>query len=281
MRPFDYTAPSRLEEAVSLLSKTPGARVLAGGSQLLVEPARSALDAPLLVDLRKVDGLGGIDVAGDGSVRIGAMATTATLAAHAALRSMHSALVEAAALVGDPQVRNRATVGGALASQEAAADLPAALLALDAQVQVAGAKGTRSVPVDAVLAGLSAGDVIASIALPAAPGAGSAYEKFKHPSTFYAICGVAASVTLAGDGSVRVCRVAVTGAASPARARAAEQALTGRTPDAGAIETAAAKVTDGLALRGDAFGSAEYRGHLARVLAARALARAVERARGK
>jgi aerobic carbon-monoxide dehydrogenase medium subunit len=281
MKPFDYTAPRRLDEAVALLAKTPGARVLAGGSQMLIEPSRSELTAPLLVDLRKVDGLAGIEATGEG-VRIGAMTTTAAVAAHAGVAGAFAALAEAASLVGDPQVRNRATLGGAIAGNDPAADVPAALLALDAQVQVASAKGARSAPVESVLGALGAGEVITGVTLPtAAANTGSAYEKIKHPSTCYALSAVAASVSLAGDGSVRACRIAVTGAAAPARAKAAEAALSGQAPTAASIEAAAAKATDGLALRGDAFGSAEYRGHLARVLAARAIARAVERARGK
>jgi carbon-monoxide dehydrogenase medium subunit len=280
MKTFDYAAPSRIEDAVKLLLQTPGARVIAGGSQLLVEPSRSALAAPLLVDLRKIDALAGIEATKDG-VRIGAMTTTAAIAANATLQAGHAALTEAAALVGDPQVRNRATIGGSLAANDPSADLPAALLALDAQVQVAGPMGRRSASADLVLGRLGAGDVIVSVTLPAgAARTGSAYEKIRHPATFYALCAVAASVTLEADGSVSACRIAVTGVAAPARAAAAEAALTGQKPTTAAIEAAAAKATDGLTLRGDTFGSAEYRGHLARVLAARALARAVERAGG-
>jgi carbon-monoxide dehydrogenase medium subunit len=280
MTPFDYIAPTGLDEAVALLSGTPGARVIAGGTHLLVEPSRGQLSAPLLVDLRRVGALTGIDITTT-AVRIGAMTTTAAIAAHLALQAACPALAEAAALVGDPQVRNRATIGGALAANDPSADLPAALLALDARVHVTGPAGGRSAAVDAVLGRLAADEVIAAVTMPIAARTGSAYEKIRHPSTFYALCAVAANVTLAADGSVTGCRLAVTGAAAPTRATGAETALTGRQPTPAAIEAAAAQVASGLALRGDAFGSPEYRGHLARVLAARALARAVERARAK
>lgn len=177
MKPFDYATPSRLEDAVKLLLQTPGARVIAGGSQLLVEPSRSQLSAPLLVDLRKIDALAGIETTKDG-VRVGAMTTAAVVAASATLQASHAAMAEAAALVGDPQVRNRATVGGALAANDPAADLPAALLALGAHVQVAGPMGKRSESVDALLGRLGVGEVIVSVTLPvAAPGTGSAYKK--------------------------------------------------------------------------------------------------------
>jgi carbon-monoxide dehydrogenase medium subunit len=281
MKPFDYAAPSRLDEAVTLLSGTPGARVIAGGSQLLVEPSRSRLSAALLVDLRKVDALTGVGVTAAGA-RIGAMTTAAAIAANAEFGGGYKALVEAAAQVGDPQVRNRATVGGAIAGNDPAADLPAALIALGAEVEIAGSKGTRSAPVEKVLGAIAADEILVAVRLPvAAARSGSAYEKIRHPATFYALCGVAASVTLDADGRVSACRIAVTGAAAPARANAAEAALGAQSPTAAAIELASARVTDGLALRGDAFGSPEYRGHLARVLAARALTRAVERAGGK
>lgn len=274
MKPFEYSAPGRLDEAVALLASTAGSRVIAGGSQMLVEPWRSALSAPLLVDLRRIDGLTGVE--GTDGLRIGAMTTMADVAAHAGLRSAYAALAEAASQVGDAQIRNRATMGGALASDDPGADLPAALLALDALVNIVGQKGARAVRVDEVLGALGSGDIIVAITLAKTDARwGSAYEKIRHPSTFYALCGVATSVTLDGNGAVRACRIAITGAAAPARATAAEAALVGREPTTAAIEAAAGKAADGLTLRGDAFGSPEYRGHLARVLTARALARTV------
>ena len=278
MRPFDYAAPARLEDAVGLLAKTPGARVIAGGTHLLLEPSRSRLAAPVLVDLRKVAGLAGIQAEG-GGLRIGAMTTLAALAADGAVRQACAAVSEAAGLVGDPQVRNRATLGGSLAIGEPGADLPAALLAADACVQVVGAGGLRTEPLSAVLGTLAPGDVIASVLVPAAaPRTGSAYEKIRHPATLYALCGVAASVTLAADGTVAACRVAVTGATAPTRAAKVEAAVTGARPTADVLASACAGATAGAALYGDAAGSAEYRAHLATVLAARAIARAAARA---
>jgi carbon-monoxide dehydrogenase medium subunit len=281
MRPFDYSSPSRLDEAVLLLANTPGARILAGGSQLLVEPARSQLRAPLLVDLRRIDGLAAIERQTDGRLKIGAMTTLAVVASHEAVRTEYPGLVDAAQAVGDPQVRNRATLGGSLMIDDAAADLPAVMLALDAEVQIAGPRGPRTQAIDDLRRGaaLGAGDVLTAVILPALPRrTGTAYEKMRNPATFYAVCGVAARVTLDGQGVVSACRVAVTGVGpSATRLGAVESALTGHSAS-GTLEAAANRAADGLAARSDRFASADYRRHLARVLTQRALTRAVERA---
>ena len=285
MRPFDYIAPRRLDEAVRLLAKTPGAVPLAGGNRLLVDPSRSLLTTPLLVDLRRVDGLTGITVQKDGRCSIGAMTTLATLARDVGVRTAYTALAEAAEVSGDPQARNRATLGGSLAANDSADDLPAAVLALDAEVHVTGSTGARTVAVGALLTGagqtsLAAAELITAVTLPRPEaGTGTAYEKVRNPATLAAVCGVAAALTLAADGTASSCRVSLVGAARSAiRLPEVESALLGQKVTAQAIEKAAGRAAAGVTMRNDLFATAEYRGHLAKVMAQRALTRAFERA---
>ena len=277
-----YTAPKSLDEAVSLLAKNPDARVLAGGHALLVEPGRSRVAKSLLVDLRKVPGLAGIDHDASGGVKIGAMTTLSAIAADAGLRKTYPALAEAADATGDPQLRNRATLGGSIVTSDPEADFPALALALGATIQVTGPKGARSVSADDFFGGkapLAAGDVVTAVVLPApAARTGTAYEAVRNPSTLGPICGVVATVTLGADGAVSASRVALAGAAErPTRLAGAEKAATGKKAgDAAAAAGAAAG--DGTTMRGDLFASADYRKHLTRVLTERAVKQALDRA---
>lgn len=286
MKLAGYAAPSSLTEAIDLLANDADASPLAGGSTLLVEPARREIGNRRLVDLRRIGELSGIE-ARDGGLRIGAMTTLAQLAEHVAIREQCPALAEAARLVGDAQVRNRATVGGNLADSDPGTDLPAVVLALGAQIAVRGSGGERTLAADdlagkAFGASLARGELITGLTVPApATRSGSAYEKFKHPATLYALCGVAASVALADDGTIGDCRLAVTGATeAPTRLTSVEAALRGKRADDAALAEATAGAAEGGSFRGDQFGSAEYRRHLTGVLARRAVARAVERATG-
>jgi carbon-monoxide dehydrogenase medium subunit len=283
MSSFEYAAPRSLDEAISLLTKNANARALAGGHRLLVEPERSRLPGHLLVDLGKIPGLAGIMPDG-GGLNIGSMTTLAALASDDGVRKSYPALAEAARVTEDAQQRNRATLGGSLALADPEADLPAPVLALEARINIAGARGSRTLAADELITAayrtaLAPGEVIESIALPRlGERTGSAYERFKHPATLRAICGVAASVTLSDAGAITAARVALTGAADrPARLRQVEQALEGRQP-ADALIAAAQLAGSGLTFRADHFASAEYRRHLARVITERALRRAIERA---
>jgi carbon-monoxide dehydrogenase medium subunit len=276
-----YAAPRSLDEAVALLAQNPGARVLAGGGQLLVEPGRHAIAGSLLVDLGRIEGLAGIEQAKDGSLRIGAMTTLASLAASGPVAAAYPALVEAARSTGDAQARNRASVAGSIVSGDPDAQLPALAMALGAALHVQGPKGTRTIPVDdgPPRHPLGAGEVIVAVSIPAAGQRGGVgCAAVRNPATLGAVCCVAASVTLDGAGAVANCRVALTGATSRLeRLTAVEQAMAGHTPDAEAIAAAAAAAGKGLTFRDDLFGSGGYRAHLARVLTARALRQAVER----
>lgn len=277
-----YAAPKSVDEAVSLLAKNSDARVLAGGHGLLVEPGRSRVANSLLVDLRKVPGLAGIGKDGSG-VKIGAMTTLAAIAADAGLKKTYPALALAAEMTGDPQMRNRATIGGSIASSDPEADLPALLLALDATIQVTGSKGARSAKADEFFgakSALGAGDVITAVVLPVpAARTGTAYEAVRNPSTLAPLCGVVASVTLGADGTVTSSRVALAGAAErPTRLAGAEKALAGKKGEDAAAAAAGAAAGDGTTMRGDLFASADYRKHLTRVLTERAVKQAFDRA---
>ena len=277
-----YAAPRSVEEAVTLLAKNTGARVLAGGHSLLVEPGRSSVGDALLVDLGRIDGLGGISRENDGSLRTGAMTTLATLAASDVVVAAYPVLAEAARACGDAQLRNRATLGGSLASADPEAALPALALALDARVELTGPAGPRTLPVAEWLdrGPGAAGEVITAVLWPAAvPRSGVAYVMVRNPATLHALCGVAASVRLAEDRTVSACRAAVTGAtARPQRMPVVEQALDGRPVENDTLSTAAAAAGSGLVMRGDLFASADYRAHLTRVLTRRALQQALEQA---
>jgi aerobic carbon-monoxide dehydrogenase medium subunit len=284
MMPDGYAAPSGLDEAVSLLAGNPGAHVLAGGHTLLVEPNRSRIAGSLLVDLRRIQALVGIEPHPDGSVTIGAMTTLAAIAESDVIGRTHRSLAEAAHAAADAQTRNRATLGGALAGADPEADLPALVLALDATVHVVGSTGSRTIPADTLFTGayrtaLRSDAVITGVMFPALPpGSGTAYEKFRHPATLGAICGVAAAVTLGQNRSIAVARIAVTGVAEHAvRLYAVEKALANQPADS-ALGGAFVSAGEGITFRGDHFASADYRRHLTGVLAEIAVKRALERA---
>jgi len=280
-----YAAPTYIDEVVTLLTNDPSARVLAGGHSLLVEPNRSRIADVLLVDLRRIPGLAGIDRQREGSLKIGAMTTLASLAANEAIREAYPALTDAVRTTGDAQLRNRATVGGSLAGSDPEDDLPALMLALDATVHVMGPQGTRTLSADVLLTGpyqtsLAPGEVIVAITIPApAKRSGVAFEKFRHPATLYTICGVGVQITAADNGGVGAIRAAVAGAAEQAtRLTGLEKMLAGRQPGDALISAAAESALGGLTFRGDLFASPEYRRHLTRVLAERAVKQAFARA---
>lgn len=283
---FSYVRPSTVEEALQLLAESDGdARLLAGGHSLIPMMKLRLSRPEKLIDIGRLTELNGVSDEGDRLV-IGALTTYAQLAADANVRRCLPALAEAAGLIGDLQVRNRGTIGGNLAHADPAADLPPVLLALDGVVQVAGPSGRRSVAatdfiIGPMMTALGPDEMIVEVEFPLPEGkAGSAYEKFAHPASGYAVVGVAAAVVLDDDGRITSARLGVTGAGQSAfRAEAAEAALLNQPADDDVLKAAAEKGADGVDLASDLFASAEYRGHLCRVYALRALQRAVERAR--
>ena len=288
---FDYHDPSSLGEALSLLNDNQDdAKVLAGGHSLIPMMKLRLAEPGVVIDLGKIDGLSYIREDG-GGLAIGAMTSYYDIMTSEAVQANAPVLGEAAGMVADPQVRNMGTIGGSLAHSDPAADLPAVMIALGAEL-VAGSRGmmgrvnTRSVSaddffVDLFTTALEPNEILTEIRIPAqAANSGAAYAKMANKASHFAIVGVAASVTVSG-GTCTSASVGVTGAgASASRATAAEAALQGSSLDDAAITSAASAAASGIDFNEDVHASAEYREHLTKVFAMRAIRDAAERASG-
>jgi carbon-monoxide dehydrogenase medium subunit len=269
---FEYVAPDSLDGAVTALSEGgEDAKLLAGGHSLLPLMKLRLATPTLLVDLRRVPGLTGIERA-DGAFRVGAMATH-----HRVATGGLGLASAAAATVADQQVRNRGTIGGSLAHGDTAADLPAVLLACEGEVTARGSGGERTIPAselfqDYLTTALAPDEVITEVRLPSMDGYGFAYEKFNRRVEDWAMVGVCALVKKAGDGSCEDVRIGLTHMGStPLRATATEEALRGQALDAGSIGRAAEQAAEGTEPPGDLNATPDYKRHLARVLTRRAL----------
>lgn len=282
---FEYHAASSVEEALQLLQALPEARLLAGGHSLLPMMKLRVISPGHLIDLGRVPELRGIREAGDHLV-IGAMTTHWALESSPVVRARAALLAETAARIGDIQVRNVGTIGGSLAHADPAADYPAAVLALEAEMTVVGAAGRRTIPASGFFTGVltsavQSGELLTEIRVPVAPpGTGTAYLKFPHPASGFAVVGVAAVVRVQG-GRCEDVRIGVTGVGPTAyRAEGVERALRGAVLDDRAIADAAERAAEGVEANDDLFASAEYRAHLARVFTRRAVRAALNRAGG-
>jgi carbon-monoxide dehydrogenase medium subunit len=283
--PFTYQAPSTIEEAVRELGRKGESKVIAGGHSLLPLMKLGLAQPDALIDLRRIASLREIRTE-DGTIAIGALTTHRDIAHDPTVLAKLAALAEAAGAVGDLQVRARGTIGGSLAHADPAADEPAPALAYDATIRAIGPQGRRDIKASEYFKGtfetaLAENEIIAEVRFPVPAGrTGSAYAKFAHPASGFAITGVAAVVTLGSDGTVERAAIGVTGAAAAAyRATAAEKALAGTNGDAKAIAAAAAKAAEGITPLSDLAASSDYRKHLVTVYAKRAIERAVGRAR--
>lgn len=283
--PFRYHRASSIAEARQLLATNPGAKLLAGGHSLLPLMKLRLANPDVLIDIGSVAELKGITPTSDG-FRIGAATTHAAIAASAELRAGCAVVAATAGRIGDPAVRNRGTIGGNIAHADPASDLPAVLVALDAQVVATGPSGERTLPaVDfftgLMMTALSEDEVVTAVLVPASPAwRGSTYVKFAHPASRYAVVGVAAAVRMQA-GTCQEARVALGGLVPhPRRAAAVEQSLAGTSADEAAITAAAGLVARDLGedVLGDIYASAEYRAAVAPVYVARAVAAAVARA---
>ena len=278
--PFDYYRPDTVAEAVGLLTSVEGARAIAGGHSLLPAMKLRVANPPALVDLGRIEGLEGISRNG-GSITIGALAKHAAVAASDVVKADCPVLADAAAHIGDPQVRNRGTIGGSLAHADPAADYPTVMRALGATIHVTSGNGERAIPaddffVDLFTTGLEAGELVTSVEVPVMEaGQSGAYVKHRHPASSYAVVGVAGVVRVE-DGNCTEAAIAVGGVTGkPERAGGAEAALVGREPSDETIVAASDLVTDALSNPiGDHYASGEFRVHLASVLTKRALAEA-------
>ncbi len=285
--PFEYYAPKTLDEALRLLERHGDeAKLLAGGHSLL-PLMKLRLAAPrFVVDIGRVKNLNSIREEG-GQIVLGALATHADVAASDLVRSKCPLLAEVAEHIGDAQVRNRGTIGGSLAHADPAADYPAAILALGAEMTAANSSGTRKIAaadffVDLLSTSLRPGEILTEVRIPSqSSGTGAAYAKLAQPASGFALCGVAAVARVA-KGHVEHIAVGVTGVAAKAyRAAGVEKALAGKTDGESEIAAAAKHAADGVEVLGDLHASADYRRAMAAVYARRAIAKAVARATGK
>lgn len=281
---FEYFSPSSVEDAIALLQEHGDqAKILAGGHSLIPLMKLRLSEPGVLVDIGGIRELAGIRRE-NGSVAIGSLTTYTAIGGADDLRGV-DALTEAALAVGDVQVRNRGTIGGSLAHADPGADLPAAILALDAEIALKGPGGERTVRADDFFQGFFTSDVgeseiLTEIRLAQAPArTGTAYAKFPNPASGYAVVGVAARLSLNDDGTVADARVAITGAGDHAvRATAVEDALRGQQLSDETIAAASSSAAEGIDPLDDIHASAEYRAELARVYTRRALTKARERA---
>jgi carbon-monoxide dehydrogenase medium subunit len=274
---FDYESPKTLNEALRLLASHEDAKLLAGGHSLLPAMKLRLANPALLIDLGRIGGLDYIRDAGD-SISIGALTTHGTVASSQLLLSSSPLLAQAAANIGDIQVRNRGTIGGSLAQAHPSADYPAAVLALDAQILASSQSGERVIPAREFFTGmlttaLRPDEIITEIRVPKTAGAGTVYKKFAHPASGYAVVGVAA-VVRGSTAKIEEVAVGITGVGEIAyRAEAVESALRGK--PASAIAEAAKHAADKVEALGDNYASAEYRRHLVQVYTRRAVQEAL------
>jgi len=274
---FEYHKASTVKEALDLLGKYKDeAKLLAGGHSLLPAMKLRLAQPKHLIDIGKVAGLSGVKEEG-GTLVIGAMTTHYAIESSALLKSKCPLLPEVAGHIGDPMVRNMGTIGGSLAHADPAADWPAAAIALNVDLVAEGPKGKRTIKADDFFKGLlttalADNEILTEIRVPAAAAnVKSAYVKFPHPASRFAVVGVAAVLTMDG-GKVSKASIGITGAGSKAvRAKGVEAAITGKAADAASIQAAAEKGADGVDVQPDLQGSEEYKKHLLKVFSKRAI----------
>lgn len=274
--------PTAVDEAVRILAANPEARYLAGG-QTLVAMINAGLSEPsALVSLRRIEELSGVDVDADGSLLIGAMTRHAALARESRLTGALAAVREAAGLIAHPAVRNLGTVGGALAHADPNADFPTAMLAVDAEVEIAGEAGRRWLPIgeffiDFLTTALEPGELLTRIRLPRPqPGSVGVYEKFARVDGDYATVSVALALSMRGTTCEHIAIAIGACGPVPVRSAEAEALLRGSALEADRVAQAGSLLADACDPVDDVRGSAEYRRMLVPRLVERALTRARE-----
>jgi aerobic carbon-monoxide dehydrogenase medium subunit len=286
---FAYDRASTVDEALSLLMEHGAdAKIIAGGQSLLPLMKLRLARPDRLIDIGRIDSLRGVRETPDGRLAIGALTTYAQLLEDRSVMWL-ALMADALPQIADVQVRNRGTIGGAIAHADPAADMPALLLALEAEVVARSAHhGERTIPIGEFFDGafstaLAPDELLVEIRVMSPSGSyGSAYRMLEQPASGFAIAGVAAVVgrTGAGDGDGEVdhVRVAVTGVGDkPYRATSVENALRGTKLGSAAIGNAVGSITDGISVQGDIHADVAYRTAMAGVMARRAL----EAARGR
>ena len=277
---FDYVRATSLDDALSRLAAAAGsAKAIAGGQSILPLMKLRLARPETLVDIGRLAELRGVRRLPDGRLAVGALTTYAEMLANP-MTSVYGLMADALPNIGDVQVRNRGTIGGAIAHADPASDMPAILLALDAEVVARSGRGERLIPATAFFRGafesaLEPDELITEIRLPGGrDDAGSAYRAIEQPASGYSIAGAAVVVGAQAGGRWGFCAVGVTGVGEhPYRASAVEAAIL-----AGAsIPDAAAHATDGVTVASDIHADREYRTHVAAVQVRRALEAAIAR----
>jgi aerobic carbon-monoxide dehydrogenase medium subunit len=283
--PFDYYAPTNVDETRSLLARYGNdAKLLAGGQSLVPLLALRLAQPAVLIDLNSVRELDYIHVNDDG-LAIGAMTRHRTLERSSVVRERCPLLSTAVEWIGHPQIRNRGTVGGSLAHADPAAELPALATVLDATLTVTDSRGTKRTLkpdeffISFLTTALEPGDLLSEVYFPELPaGTGWSFVEVARRHGDFALVGAAATVTLDSMGTCSDARVALIGVAPTAtRSPSAEQVLTGQKLDEQIIMAAASQVVKDIDPPGDVHASAEYRKYVATTLASRALTEAVQR----
>ena len=281
---FDYIAAKSLDEAISLLAEhKDDAKILAGGHSLLPAIKLRLMQPKVLIDLGRIKDLSYIKEEG-GQLRIGSMTTHFQVETSDVVHRVSPLLTETATQLGDIQVRNKGTIGGSLAHSDPAADWPAAILALDAEIVATSAKGDRIIKatdffVEMLTTALEPGEILREIRIPVGKSkVAQAYLKVRHPASGFAVVGVAINLSV-DSGKFQTAAVGITGVSPKAyRATKVENALKGNSLDAKTLSAAAAHATHGIDVNSDLYASAEYRTQLATVYTRRALEIAAGRA---
>ncbi len=282
---FDYHPAKTVDEALALLQQySDDAKLLAGGHSLLPLMKLRLAQPGHLIDIGRIDGLAYIREE-NGAVAVGAL-TTYTMLENSDLIRRHFALLpEGIAVIGDPQVRNRGTIGGSIAHADPAADMPGIVLALKADILAQSANGVRTIKADDFFVGtfetaLQPDEIVTEIRFAIPPArTGSAYMKLENKASHYAVAGCAAVVTLDTDGTCTSASVVITGASVKAhRASGVESVLVGKKLDEPTVAGAATHAAEGIELVEDIHGSKSYRSQMTVVMARRAILRAAERA---
>jgi carbon-monoxide dehydrogenase medium subunit len=279
---FEYYAPPSLDEAVNFLAAhRDDVKILSGGQSLLPLMKMRLSKPGFVVDIGRIPGLDTIAQEGNNIV-IGAMATHAQIEYSDFLKKNCPLLPQTATTIADVQVRNRGTLGGSIAHADPAGDMPAAILALDAEIKVAGPNGERWIKCHDFFLGLlmsvlEPDEIVTAIRVPVTANDKTAYLKAAPRSSGFAVVGVAVRIAVDGAGNCSRAAVGITGVTDKAyRAERVEQMLTGKKLDAKLIETAAAEATRNIEVIEDINGSSEYRKHLTEVYVARAIESALQ-----
>jgi aerobic carbon-monoxide dehydrogenase medium subunit len=286
--PFEYYAPANRAEALELLAEHGyEAKVLAGGQSLVPSMNFRLAQPSILVDLNGIPDLFGISAGEDGGLRIGAMTRQRAVERSTLVAGRAPLISEAMPHVAHPQIRNRGTFGGSLAHADPAAELPALVVALDAQLRAQSKAGERLIPAAEFFLGifttaLEPEEILVEILVPPLPPrTGTAFEEMARRHGDYALAGAAAVVTLGDDGTVSGGKLVFFSIGDgPLEVPAALDALRGVAPDAETVRAASEAIDPYIDPPSDIHASAAFRRHLSKVLARRTLERAVERAKG-